>query len=486
VDSAWTVDANPDLDNYEKYQKEHSGRPDYSPAVLDQIAPVIFHYRQSPKVMVATGYSNLGYVLPNDPPANLSGMTSVRLDFQGKLLLFTAVPPQLNSSPVSGAPGDASSLFSAAGLDLQSFQPAPPLWAAPVASDARSAWTGPFPGLPGNILRVEAAWWNGKPVWFQLIPPWAKATRMVEADSTQQVADYAQALQILIFLVGASLLAWRNMRLGRGDRQGAFRLAAFIFVIAFADGLLMAHGLFSPQGVFLLGGLAAKALWTAAKIWLAYLALEPAVRRRWPRILISWSRILSGKWRDPVVGRDVLVGIILGLGYALILMTALGIIIYKGAGPDIGANLGTLLGFRYGLDGVIDQITTSVASGLILFLLLFVFRLVLRKEWLAALVLVAIFAGVKGGTSDYPFVMVPAFVLIYGAVFAVLMRFGLVSMMVAIFTVDLLMSYSITLNFGAWYGTGSLLANGTIALLALYAFRKSLGAHRAFADWIEQ
>jgi len=114
-----------------------------------------------------------------------------------------------------------------------------------------------------------------------------------------------------------------------------------------------------------------------------------------------------------------------------------------------------------------------------------VFRLVLRKEWLAALVLIALFAGIKGGTSDYPSVMVPAFALVYGAVFAVLLRFGLISMMVAIFTVDLLMSFSITLNFGAWYGTGSLMATGAVALLALYAFRKSLGSQRAFAAWIE-
>jgi serine/threonine-protein kinase len=42
--------------------------------------------------------------------------------------------------------------------------------------------------------------------------------------------------------------------------------------------------------------------------WMLYLALEPFVRRRWPRILISWSRLISGEWCDPLVGRDVLIG----------------------------------------------------------------------------------------------------------------------------------------------------------------------------------
>ena len=41
----------------------------------------------------------------------------------------------------------------------------------------------------------------------------------------------------------------------------------------------------------------------------AYLALEPWVRRRWPHAMITWARLLSGKWRDPVVCRDMLVAI---------------------------------------------------------------------------------------------------------------------------------------------------------------------------------
>ena len=32
------------------------------------------------------------------------------------------------------------------------------------------------------------------------------------------------------------------------------------------------------------------------------------MRRRWPQTLISWTRVLAGRLRDPLVGRDVLVG----------------------------------------------------------------------------------------------------------------------------------------------------------------------------------
>jgi hypothetical protein len=37
-----------------------------------------------------------------------------------------------------------------------------------------------------------------------------------------------------------------------------------------------------------------------------YMALEPVVRRRWPEVLVSWSRLLAGRLRDPLVGSHIL------------------------------------------------------------------------------------------------------------------------------------------------------------------------------------
>jgi hypothetical protein len=47
-------------------------------------------------------------------------------------------------------------------------------------------------------------------------------------------------------------------------------------------------------------------------VWLFYIALEPYVRRFWPQLLIGWTRLISGHMRDPLVGRDVLVGVAAG------------------------------------------------------------------------------------------------------------------------------------------------------------------------------
>ena len=64
----------------------------------------------------------------------------------------------------------------------------------------------------------------------------------------------------------------------------------------------------------------------AALNWVVYVALEPWVRRKWPRTMISWSRLTSRGVRDPLVGRDLLYGTLLGsllaLGNALVVAAA--------------------------------------------------------------------------------------------------------------------------------------------------------------------
>ena len=35
------------------------------------------------------------------------------------------------------------------------------------------------------------------------------------------------------------------------------------------------------------------------------------MRRRWPRTLLAWSRVLAGRFRDPLVGRELLAGTLL-------------------------------------------------------------------------------------------------------------------------------------------------------------------------------
>jgi hypothetical protein len=64
--------------------------------------------------------------------------------------------------------------------------------------------------------------------------------------------------------------------------------------------------------------IAADAAFVGITLWLMYAAFEPYCRRFWPDMLLGWSRLLSGRFRDPRVGRDLLVGVAAGVAWLLI------------------------------------------------------------------------------------------------------------------------------------------------------------------------
>ena len=105
---------------------------------------------------------------------------------------------------------------------------------------------------------------------------------------------------VFLLVLGGVFFALRNIRLGRGDRRNATRLALF------------AYGAMMVQWILELPSMTYSFIYTlplvAGITWIYYMAIEPFVRRRWPQILISWTRLLSGKGRDQLVARDVLIG----------------------------------------------------------------------------------------------------------------------------------------------------------------------------------
>ena len=39
-------------------------------------------------------------------------------------------------------------------------------------------------------------------------------------------------------------------------------------------------------------------MYRVGMVWVFYLAFEPYARRLWPRMLVSWVRVLGGHFRD--------------------------------------------------------------------------------------------------------------------------------------------------------------------------------------------
>ena len=472
---------------------EKESQPNWDEVLAGRPTVLQFWYRQSPDLLGATDYHDSflipGVVGEEDPDTTVSGMVNVKLDAKGRLIYMQAIPPQKEATAPPTAPPDWSPLFAAAELDASKLQLAQPEWTSLGMADARAAWTGVWPGT-SRPLRVEAAAFHGKPVFFAMIGDWNKPWRMVTAKSADDRKNKAsQMISVLLLtamLAAGALLARRNYRHGRGDREGAFRLAVVMFVLEIGLWLCRSHFVagFQTFGYFILT-IAVALLW-AGGMWMLYLAIEPWIRRNWPQAIISWSRLISGQLRDPVVGRDILFGVAFGTLWLVIFQLGNIPLARLGAAPPLSGP-DYFLGGRHALGQWLTQIPSSIFGTLQFFFLLlglkvlveFLCRLVglkaVRSDWIAAVLFVAVFVGMRGLQSTHLAVDIPVIILVFGVLTLIVLHFGLVPLAVGAFTVDLLGNVPFTADFSAWYITTTFLALLSVVVLAGWGFYHSLG-----------
>ncbi len=443
------------------------------------LAPLSFFYRQSPRRLVANHRDAM--VRREDPPFDVPGMSEVVLDPRGRLLTFIAVPPRVQPARAWPDP-DWRPLFQEAGLDLSGFRAVEPEWTSPVDSDRKAAWEGPYPGQPTTLVRVEAAAYHGAPVWFAVLPPWAaEAAALHPLPAHTPVGQASLLVLALAMPIGGLLLVRRNLRLGRGDRKGAVRVAGFVFLAYTTAGLLRADHVasFGPELWILIKILAYPAFWSL-QVWVLYVALEPYVRRRWPHMLISWKRLLAGKLRDPLVGRDVLLGA--SLGTAMLLVHVVGIIgppLLGQAGISPAAFLdGTVFSsLRQATFRVFVNQFSAVLYGMVFLFLLTLLRLLFRKTWLAAVIWCVL-------TSTPTLGQVDSHEWVSGLLRALLMlvaltRGGLLALVVALYFLFCLLEVPLSSDPTAWYSLHAVPVLMALLLLTVYGFRTSLGGKPA-------
>ena len=124
------------------------------------------------------------------------------------------------------------------------------------------------------------------------------------------------ALFVLIIatvVIGIGLM-FRNVRRGRIDASGAIKLGIYISAIRALSWACGADhsGRLGEEWVMFTTGVGG-ALCFGVLVWLLYSALEPSLRRRSPHMLVAWSRLMLGRFRDPLIARDVLIGIVVGI-----------------------------------------------------------------------------------------------------------------------------------------------------------------------------
>jgi serine/threonine-protein kinase len=433
---------------------------------------VNYSYRESPSDLVPKlGTNTVAYW--SDPPFDRAGMVRLKMGADGRLLQLEAVPPQLERvKPASGAM-DWSKLFRAAGIDFPKFQTAEPHWIPLAGWDERTAWTGPSPGTPSFPIRVEAAAWRGKPVYFRVVGPWSTPDRENRGSGSAQ--QFFELAIIYSALIASGVIAWHNVRLGRGDRHGAWVLFLLYFASFAGARLLWARHTPSIEELNIFWSAVMIAGLNGGVAWLFYLALEPWVRRGWPQTMISWSRFTTKGIRDVLVGRDLLLGTGIGAAIAAVVFAKFDL---HGAGAGSIPLLGAIQGVRWNLGEIVHLFEASLFDVLLYTFILFVVRLVLRKESLVAAVFILVAGAINSFGTTFPTVDWPANLLVAAIFTAVMLRLGLLAAIVSYTTYTILYNMPRTLDFSSWYAGLGMIPVVLLIGVAWYGFRLSLAGRK--------
>ena len=448
-----------------------------------------YWYRTSPEPIVPIEDGNRPS--DDDPPLRVEGMTLAYVDAKGFLAEFYRVPPQ-HGAPVAAAPVDWQVVFDAVGWPRDRFSEAAPEWTPPLIADTRKAWTGTVPALAATPMRLEAAAFAGRIVFVQAVGPWTRASRVASpppAGAQRWLRTFASVIVGVLF-VGSALLARRNVMAGRGDHRSAWRLALAVGVLQVLRWLLIAHhsGDYATDQGELLDAVA-EALLAAGLIWLAYLGIEPWLRRHWPTSLISWSRLLGGGRRDPLVGRDILIGVAFGVAiatYVVLSRDLVAAITGRPPGPMFNG-VASLTSPRWVVAGVVGTASNSLMNGVLLSMLYVVLRQLLRVSVVAAIGTTVILALLLA-SDDWRADTWHGFAIAVGMAALMLLplfRFGLLPFIVSWWTNSVLQSNVLTSNLDAWYAPPTWLIGGGLAALALFAFVHSRAGAPLFGRLLE-
>jgi hypothetical protein len=308
---------------------------------------------------------------------------------------------------------------------------------------------------------------------------WQKPWRMADQTSSETTAYLVLLLGVtIIILAGAAILARRNIQEGRGDRRGAARLAAYITTVLMVLWICQVH-VVASFGIFALLLLAiCTSVFYGVLLWTVYLALEPFVRRHWPRVLVSWTNVLTGRAADAVVGRDALIGVALGIWFALI-FRAIG---DAGNGPiTFPGEVDLLLGLRSTIGIVLQEAVYAIRNVLLYFFILFALRMMLRNQWLAIFAFTAFFTLLNALGNERMWLGGAIGLLYFGTAAFVIVRFGgLLAFVVGSFVSNLLFDVLPTLDSSAWYMGSNALVLAVVVVLAAWAFYTAVG-RRPFA-----
>jgi serine/threonine-protein kinase len=460
----------------EKQAVDYARTIGYEAAAVDRAAgfqvddqrQLEFWYRQSQRHLVPSlpplwAMGTSWQVSTKNPALIQHGSAAMRLDSGGRLLEFLAVP---SSDDLRAGPEDHDweQRFADVGLEpadyvIRDDAVDAPMRRPPTYTDEIRYWKSQN---ADDDSQVVMAVYQGKLTYFHLFQHDQTNGLLRDFRAGPAMESYSGMVTTVVFFV-ALLFAMRNLRREKFDLRIATSLAMIYFV-----GDLLLWIIQSVSIVSLLhdrelaSNYVFRSIASATRLWFYYVAFEPIVRRYWPGMLVSWARLTAGRVRDPLVGRDLLSGCLIGIGWWW-LSTSLGsVLVAEVLWPFWPQTLLT----RHAIAAGVASFQYAVLTGIGLLAWLLCFRIMLRSTWPAAALFVAVVAFSIG--YDHWGVWVFGFTAA-----AVYIYFGLLTLVVAHFFTNFLAQIPITADIDSWYSSSGILAIGLLIAVATYGLYSS-------------
>lgn len=439
---------------------------------LGMESPLLAFYRESPDWLIA---GPQGLVGEENPPPLKPGMVEMNLDAAGRLRSFAAVP---YFSPAK-EPVRLDAVFRAAELAREGFEEVPATAVPRSIFDELHKYKGKHPKLPETEVLIEIGTYKGQLTHVEVSGAWQKATAAAAAQPQSPlllVRDYLGISVSVAGLIFAPLLARRNWKLGRADSRGALRIAMARFAFGMLSWAAMVHGVPSWEMADLLVSAIASQLLQGAILWVLYLALEPALRSKWPHAIVTWNRLVAGNWSDSQVAAHVLIGCAAGCSLWTF-FAARDLFAISSVGLYSGGPGAMLYGVRSMLGGIFVRLTECLSLGLIGFFFLFGARMLLRRDWLAALAGALFFPLIEASVvySSDRLAIYAMYFLVYAVMLLIMLRLGVVALMSTMFFLYLIGGSAMGTDLKTWYAPNGLVAIAILWFVAGWSFQRSLG-----------
>jgi len=213
------------------------------------------------------------------------------------------------------------------------------------------------------------------------------------------------------------------------------------------------------------------------------------VRRFAPDILISWSRVLSGQIVDPRVGRDILIGVTVGVAVALFGLSYTFVPTMLGGPPPMPrtSNLQFLLGARSAVGAILKMIPNALQNAMFVAVAFGFGRALFKRVWGGALLagaLLSIF--ILGESSGDSLLISLAFVAAFTIpMVGTLLYAGLLAEAVAFLINQVINNSPMTLDPSLPHASGAFWAILLVVGLAAFGFYTSRAGEPLFGRLLQ-